>query len=387
MSPIRPPCSSRSPRAEPRRRWPVPINIGGTGNGEGYGALRLDQGNITGNVVLTDDGTSFAASAPAGATVVTTGDTEGSTGNTGVVFGSNGGGTITGVISDGGIGYGIQSAAKGAGTITLAGANTFTGATNWTTTIKLDLANSLALQYSTLNDTGTGSITFDKVVAANTFILGGLSGSSNLALQNTNNAAIAVSVGNNNASTSYSGVLSGSGSFVKIGTGTTTLTGNSTYSGGTTVSNGVLSVDNTYVNSSSSGTGSGAVAVNSGGAIGGGNTAANGGTLVSYDTNGATLKTYADKTTGVISGAVTINSGGILAPGNSVGTLTVGTLSLASGSVANYEFNGTANDFTFVSTARRPDPRFDREQRGFQPLSGRHHERLRHGGSLRPDRL
>jgi fibronectin-binding autotransporter adhesin len=53
---------------------------------------------------------------------------------------------------------------------------------------------------------------------------------------------------------------------------------------------------------------------------------------------------------GFISGAVTVNPGGIVAPGNSLGTLTVGSLTLGSGSILNYEFNATpANDFTQVT--------------------------------------
>jgi fibronectin-binding autotransporter adhesin len=55
---------------------------------------------------------------------------------------------------------------------------------------------------------------------------------------------------------------------------------------------------------------------------------------------------------GTISGNVTIANGAILAPGNSVGTLTVGGLTLPSGSILNYEFNASpANDQTIVSGA------------------------------------
>src|SRR5205823_11108025 len=67
-------------------------------------------------------------------------------------------------------------------------------------------------------------------------VLGGLAGSANISLGSTN-----LAVGGNNASTTYSGALSGTGSLAKIGTGTLTLTNTSnTYSGGTTVGGGVL---------------------------------------------------------------------------------------------------------------------------------------------------
>jgi autotransporter-associated beta strand protein len=81
-----------------------------------------------------------------------------------------------------------------------------------------------------------------------------------------------------------------------------TLSGTNSYSGGTTVSSGILLVNNT----NGSASGSGTVAVNSGGTLGG---------------------------TGIISGAVTVQNGGALAPGNPLGTLTVSNnLTLAAGS-------------------------------------------------------
>ena len=46
---------------------------------------------------------------------------------------------------------------------------------------------------------------------------------------------------------------------------------------------------------------------------------------------------------GTIGGPVTIQNGGILAPGDSPGTLTVGTLTLNSGSISNYQL-GTPNE-------------------------------------------
>jgi hypothetical protein len=54
-------------------------------------------------------------------------------------------------------------------------------------------------------------------------------------------------------------------------------------------------------------------------------------------------------TVGIISGPLTIESGAHLAPGNSVGTLTTASLTLDAGSLLDYEFNSTANDFTAVT--------------------------------------
>jgi autotransporter-associated beta strand protein len=115
----------------------------------------------------------------------------------------------------------------------------------------------------------------------------------------------------------------GSGSLTVQSTaanGVLNLQADNTYAGNTTVSGGTLRVNNT----SGSGTGVGSVTVASGGGLGG---------------------------DGTISGAVEIQSGGILAPGNSVGTNTVGALTLDSGAIGKFEFNGIANDLTVVSGA------------------------------------
>ena len=64
-----------------------------------------------------------------------------------------------------------------------------------------------------------------------------------------------------------------------------------------------------------------------------------------------TLKIYTANSVGIIGGSLTIESGARLAPGNSVGTLTTASLTLNLGSLLDYEFNGTANDFTEVTTS------------------------------------
>ena len=75
-----------------------------------------------------------------------------------------------------------------------------------------------------------------------------------------------LTIGSNNQSTTFSGVIEETGSLAKTGTGTLTLSGANTYTGGTTVSAGVLKA----LDRSGSATGSGAVTVNAGTLGGGG---------------------------------------------------------------------------------------------------------------------
>lgn len=97
---------------------------------------------------------------------------------------------------------------------------------------------------------------------------------------------------------------------VKTQPGTMVLTTASTYTGPTTVNGGTLLANN----GTGSGTGAGAVTVNTGGKFGG---------------------------TGAISGAVTVNTGGTLAPGASIESLATGALNLADGSSFAVEYNSS----------------------------------------------
>lgn len=129
-----------------------------------------------------------------------------------------------------------------------------------------------------------------------------------------------LSVGSNNLSTTFAGVIQGTGSLIKIGTGVLTLTGNNSHSGGTTVRRGRLIVNNVE----GSGTGSGAVRVNAGVLAG----------------------------RGVIAGDITLGTGGgagaALAPGKSpgkTGTLTIQkTLTFQLDSAYNFELRTTTGN-------------------------------------------
>jgi fibronectin-binding autotransporter adhesin len=137
---------------------------------------------------------------------------------------------------------GVLSAAgsltkAGSGVLTLTATNTYTGNT-LITGGTLALGNSLAIQNSTLDTSGAGSLGLGGLTSVT---LGGLMGSGNLALNNAG-GPLALTVGGNGVSTTYSGGMSGSGSLNKVGGGILTLTGTNTYSGGTTLSAGEVSI-------------------------------------------------------------------------------------------------------------------------------------------------
>lgn len=150
--------------------------------------------------------------------------------------------------------------------------------------------------------------------------LGSLSGGGQLTL-----GASATSIGSLNTNTTFAGVTTGTGSLTKVGTGTLTLTGANTYSGGTTITAGTLLANGQTLDPiagrAHTSTGSGAVLVQSGGALGG---------------------------TGWIDGLVTVQNGGTLTFGAGGNALTLaGGLTLETGSILDYHL-GSVNDILAV---------------------------------------
>ncbi|KKN24930.1 hypothetical protein LCGC14_0890000, partial [marine sediment metagenome] len=140
----------------------------------------------------------------------------------------------------------IQDAAGGAGslkkigtgTLTLTGANTYTGET-------IIAGGSIIVGHANALKNSTVSINVNYYgldVTTNTIdaTIGALGGSGNLNL-----GSQTLTTGGNDASTTYSGGLSGTGPLTKIGVGTLTLSGNNTYTGGTTLRDGALSLGHT----------------------------------------------------------------------------------------------------------------------------------------------
>ena len=131
--------------------------------------------------------------------------------------------------------------------------------------------------------------------------IGSLAGAGSVLL-----GANTLTIGSNNQSTTFSGVIQGTGGMSKTGTGTLTLSGANSYSGGTTVSAGLLNVSNT----TGSGTGTGPVNVNSG-TLGGSGIIA-GGTTIGSGSGGAAFLAPAvgtkEQATLTTHGALTFNS-------------------------------------------------------------------------------
>jgi len=125
---------------------------------------------------------------------------------------------------------------------------------------------------------------------------------------------------NQNSNTTYSGTITGAGSFAKAGTGTLVLDGVNTYTGSTTVSGGVLEIGD---------------AANPGAAINGPVTIASGGTLSGH---------------GTINGSVTVGAGGNFQPGGTIGTINVGSTTFASGSTYTVETNAAGQGNNTIAT-------------------------------------
>jgi autotransporter-associated beta strand protein len=127
-----------------------------------------------------------------------------------------------------------------AGTLTLTGTNTYTGATTISAgTLALSGGTAIAdTSAVSLNDTPGAILLLNTSETIGSLAGGGTTGG------NVNLQANTLSVGGDNTSTTYYGVISGSGSLTKIGSGTLqlhTATGE-TYGGATAIQNGTVQI-------------------------------------------------------------------------------------------------------------------------------------------------
>lgn len=150
------------------------------------------------------------------------------------------------LLHSGGVGVADGGLTKqtGAGTLTLSGANTYTGPTAVNVgTLQAGVASVAGTSGAFgLNSAVTLANTAGVALALNGFstqigsLTGGGSNGGNVTL-----GSATLSVGSDNTSpAAYAGVISGMGALTKIGTGTLTLSGTNTYSGGTNVQAGRL---------------------------------------------------------------------------------------------------------------------------------------------------
>ncbi|MCJ2007835.1 beta strand repeat-containing protein, partial [Methylobacterium sp. J-092] len=224
----------------------------------------------------------------------------------------------------------------GAGTLTLSGTNTYTGAT---------AINAGTLQAGAVNAFSAGSTvtiapgarmdlaSFNQTIAS-------LAGAGSVTL-----GSGILTTGGSNASTTYAGTISGTGGVTKVGTGTFTLSGANSYTGTTTVSAGTLANTGSLagpVANAATFTNSGSVA----GALANAGTTTNTGSLNGGVANTGTLTTFGTIAGGLTNtGTVTASAGRIDgAIANNAGTFTV------TGNVASNGTFGNAGGATLAVT-------------------------------------
>ncbi len=156
--------------------------------------------------------------------------------------------------------------------------------------------------------------------------LGGLAGGASTQLQGNNNSGgpnLTYTIGGASGNAVFNGLIVdgkvGTVAILKTGANTQTFTNANTYSAGTTINGGTLLVNNL----GGSGTGSGAVTVQSGGTLGG---------------------------SGIITGATTVQSGGALTPGHPSFTIS-NNLTLAAGSTTYVQIGHLVLNNTVVKVS------------------------------------
>ncbi|EDY17462.1 autotransporter-associated beta strand repeat protein [Chthoniobacter flavus Ellin428] len=239
---------------------------------------------------------------------------------------------------------------QGYDTITIASSNdTYSGGTSVTQgMLRAGATNVLGSSDNTVGNIGTGNLSttgggmfdlngYDQSVGrltstASGFTAGTTNSTGSGYITNTATVTNTLSVGNGTTGSAtdftYGGVIQYNVAVVKNGTAVFSLTNANTYAGGTTLNSGWLQAANT-----------------TGSATGSGNVTVNGGTLA-----GA----------GTIAGTVILNSGGALEPGaltlgpvgnptSTIGTLTVGGLTINTGSTLTFKLTTPGGSDDLVS--------------------------------------
>jgi len=109
----------------------------------------------------------------------------------------------------------------------------------WELTNSISGATAVGITGGTLILSGDNTYTGGTIISAGTLQLGNGGTSGSILGDVVNNGTFAI---NRSDTYTFSGVISGTGSFAQIGPGTTILTAANTYSGGTAINGGVLAV-------------------------------------------------------------------------------------------------------------------------------------------------
>ena len=206
---------------------------------------------------------------------------------------------------------------SGAGATILAGNNTYSGTTTLAGTVRLDGGTAIPDTSPVVGVSGA-SIT---LLADET--IGDLTGAGTIAL-----GGKTLRLGTSTAASSFGGIFTGAGTWIKQGSGTLTLTGKSTLTGAVTVNEGTVSTqgpaeDGVFPSATS-------VTINNGGTVASGS---NG--LFGYNNHPVPVIVNAG-------GTLTVNGGA------SGGPNVFGTLTLAGGTVAeNNSIHGTYGSYNF----------------------------------------
>ncbi|VTU19932.1 Outer membrane protein IcsA autotransporter precursor [Variovorax sp. PBL-H6] len=224
----------------------------------------------------------------------------------------------------------------GVGTLTLAGTNTYTGTTTVSGTLRAGAANSFSAASAV---TLGGGATLDLNSFSQT--IGSLAGFGFVAL-----GTGTLTAGGDNSSTTFSGVMSGSGELIKIGAGTLTLDRDNTVTGRVTINAGTLRLDNGFYGLGAS---SATATVNSGGTL---DLGGQYGIAQHVDLMGGTLTSSTGQA--LLRGTVTLGTGGTNTIGNDGTSLTlagaIGGDSVTIASNAGRVYYRAANTYTGTTT-------------------------------------
>jgi len=251
---------------------------------------------------------------------------------------------------------------SGNGTVNLQAANTHTGDARIVSGT-MNLANADALQASTLDMNAADAGTVGFTAGSGVYNVAGLKGSRGITFSSGT-----LSVGSNNASTTYSGILAGTGRLAKVGSAVLTIEDANSYSGGTLVSDGSLTGNasslqgaitnnaevkfaqataGTYAGAmtgsgSVTKTGAGSLTMSGNSSYAGPTSVTAGSLVINGNNSGATgpINLSAGTTlagSGTHGGAIAIVANTTLSPGNSPGTFTAASGTWASGGNYNWQ--------------------------------------------------